>query len=137
KYDLIISFFAVFNHLKTYKEFEIALSNLKSSLNDGGIIVIDLHNPQSNGKKVEEIDNITRIMRWKKCRLLNKEFTKITYIINGKKYTTTHTFKIFNLAILERVARDLGFKSVKFYANYDINSIAMPNAKNIQMVLCS
>ena len=32
KYDCIISFFAVFNHLKNYKEFKIALQNLKKCL---------------------------------------------------------------------------------------------------------
>ena len=81
KFDLIMSFFAVFNHLKSYKEFKKALINLKNAINVKGTIIIDLHNPQKSGKKVETVDNITRVMKWKKCSLLNKEFSKITYII--------------------------------------------------------
>jgi 2-polyprenyl-3-methyl-5-hydroxy-6-metoxy-1,4-benzoquinol methylase len=137
KYDVVISFFAVFNHLKNYKEFKIALSNLKSCLSVGGIVIIDLHNPQSNGKKVETIGDVTRIMQWRRCRLISKEFTKITYVIDGKKHTTSHTFKIFNLANLERIARSLGFKTINVYANYDVSAVATPSAKNIQMVLYS
>jgi len=135
KFDLIISFFAVFNHLKSYKEFKKALINLKNALTDDGVIIIDLHNPQKSGEKVETIDNITRVMKWKKCSLLNKEFSKITYIIDNKQYVTKHIFKIYQMNKLEKIAKQLGFKNIKFYENYDKTKTATVASKNIQMVL--
>lgn len=135
KFDVIISFFAVFNHLKSYKEFKIALKNLKSALKDNGTIIIDLHNPQKSGEKQETVGNITRIMKWRRCVLLNKEFSKLTYIVDGKKYITNHIFKIYKIGKIEKMAKEIGFKSVKFYANYDVTKKAVVSSKNIQMVI--
>ncbi len=135
KFDLIISFFAVFNHLRSYKALNKALLNLKSALQDDGTIIIDLHNPQNSGEKVETIDNITRIMKWKKCSLLNKEFSKLTYIVDGKIYKTSHIFKIFKMKKLKTLAEKQGFKKVCFYENYDKQKLASKLSKNIQMVL--
>lgn len=135
KYDLIISFFAVFNHLRNYKEFKMALLNLKSNLKGGGKIIIDLHNPQKNGEKVESIESATRIMKWRKCNLLKKEFSEITYIVDGKRFETNHTFKIFDIDKLRKIATKLGFIDIKFYENYNITKKASKTSKNIQMVV--
>ena len=135
KYDLIISFFAVFNHLKNYAQFKKALFNLKECLKEHGTIIIDLHNPQNSGEKTESIDGAIRIMKWKKCKLLSKEFTKITYIVDENKYVTKHTFKIFDINKLDKIAKKLGFLNVKFCENYDIESCASKYSKNIQMIL--
>lgn len=134
-YGLIISFFAVFNHLKNYNQFEIALHNLKKMLKQNGKIIIDLHNPIKSGSKTETIDNVTRVMTWKKCILLKKEFTKISYTVNNKTFFAKHTFKIFNINKLRRLALSIGFKNIEFYENYDLNSVANKYSKNIQMVV--
>ena len=135
KYDVIISFFAVFNHLKNYKQFETALNNLRNILKANGKIILDMHNPQKNGCKKETVDNATRIMKWRKCNLFKKEFTKIKYIVDGRVYKTKHTFKIFNLGKLQKIANRLGFYKVEFYENYNIENPARENSKNIQMVM--
>lgn len=135
KYDLIISFFAVFNHLKNYKELKIVLQNLKSSLKDKGTIIIDLHNPQKSGEKKEIIENAERVMKWRKCNFFKKEFSKITYTVGGTTYKTKHTFKIFNVSKLYKVAKELGFKEINFYENYNNSTTATKKSKNIQMVL--
>lgn len=134
KYNTILSLFAVFNHLKKYKQLKKALINLKHLLKENGKIIIDLHNPQKSGSKTETIDNSTRIMSWKKCNLLKKEFTKITYIVNNKKYKTTHIFKIYDIEKLRKLSLGLGFKKVEFYENYS-NITATNLSKNIQMIL--
>lgn len=134
KYDLIISFYAVFNHLKNYKEFEIALNNLKACLKENGVIIIDLHNPQHSGKKIDKIDGATRIMQWHKCSLLNKEFSNLIYIIGKKKYSTKHQFKIFNLNKLRKIAKTSGFENFKAYEQYSEKE-ASSKSKNIQIVL--
>jgi len=135
KYDLVISFFAVFNHLKNYAQFKAALINLKRSLKDGGTIIIDLHNPQKSGQKNDKLENIIRTMKWRVCKILKKEFTKITYIVNGKNYKASHTFKVFEIKKLQRLAEEIGFFEVEFYENYDVHKNATKTSKNIQMVL--
>lgn len=135
KYDIIISFFAVFNHLRNYNEFIISLKNLKDILNPNGTIIIDLHNPQKSGSKTENFQNFTRTMKWRRCYLLKKEFSKITYLIDNKIYETSHVFKIYNIKKLHKLATKLGFKTINFYENYDINKHATNKSKNIQLVL--
>ena len=134
-YDAIISFFAVFNHLENYKDFERALSNLKDCLKPDGIIILDLHNPQKNGSKVETVDSITREMKWKICPLTMKEYTDITYTIDNEEYKTSHKFKIFKPSKISKIANRLGFAAIEFYSNYDTNTIATKRSKNIQVVL--
>lgn len=134
-YDAIISFFAVFNHLWNYKEFEFALSNLKDHLEPKGIIILDLHNPQQNGSKLDIKDNTHRNMKWRICPLLGKEITKITYTIDGEIFETSHTFKIFKMPRIKKIAEKLGFVNVEFYSNYDTTCIATKKSKNIQVVL--
>ena len=135
KYDIIISFFAVFNHLKNYKQFKTALKNLLNILSNNGTVIIDLHNPQKSGSKTETIENYSRNMSWKKCKILKKEFTKITYTINEKTYKSSHTFKIFNVKKLIKIATKLGFSNIKCFENYNINQPAKKHSKNIQLVL--
>ena len=134
-YDAIISFFAVFNHLANYKEFKLALDNLKDYLDKEGIIILDLHNPQKNGSKFETKENASRHMKWRICRLSGKETTKITYTIDGEKFETSHTFKIFKTKKIKKIAEELGFVNVEFYSNYDTDSPATKKSKNIQVVL--
>lgn len=135
KFNVIISFFAVFNHLKNYREFEQAIVNLKSLLLDGGKIIIDLHNPQKSGVKTETIDVASRTMTWRKCNLLKKEFTKIEYAVGEDKFVTRRTFKIFDINKIREIAIKTGFSSVNFYENYDTNRPASKSSKNIQVVL--
>ena len=134
KFDLIISFYAVFNHLKSYKEFSFALQNLLRLLNKNGTLIIDLHNPQNNGGKVDDIKSVKRIMQWKVNKLLKKETSKITYIVGNDKYITKHKFKIFEIEKIKRICDNLNLKC-EFYENYVIDSLATNNSKNIQVVI--
>ena len=47
KYNIIISMFAVINHLRNIDELELCLKNLKQILKPNGKIILDLHNPNS------------------------------------------------------------------------------------------
>lgn len=134
RFDIIISFFAVFNHLKNYKEFAIALKNLKDSLNTNGKIIVDLHNPQKSGQKVDSINNINRIMKWNYYPIFKTETSRITYKIENKVYKTKHKFKIFNIDKIKKMSNRLGFKKVEFYENYNNKNVATKTSKNIQIV---
>ena len=97
KYDVVISMFAVLNHLKNLKELKKALMNLKNILTDDGKIIIDLHNPQSSGMKIDSYDNMTRTMEWHYNKKKRIEESKITFEIDGEKYIDNHIFRIFTI----------------------------------------
>ena len=93
-----------------------------------------MHNPQSDGEKVDEIKSVKRIMQWKINKFLKKETSKITYIVDNDKYITKHKFKIFKIEKIKMICNKLNL-SCKFYENYQINSTATINSKNIQVVI--
>lgn len=135
RYDVAISFFAVFNHLKNYNQFLKAVFSLKECLKPNGKIIIDLHNPQKSGEKREVINELERHMKWRVCNLLKKEFTKITYKVDGQVFETKHKFKIFEIEKLKKLLKNVGYKSCEFYENYNIEKLATTKSKNIQIVL--
>ncbi len=133
KYDVVISMFAVFNHLKNYDEFEKGLLNLLRLVNKGGLLVIDLHNPSKSGEKEDKLGNLTRIMKWDYNPVKNQETTSIKYVVGGKEYNDSHVFKIYKLRTLRRLLdkHDLVYK---FYENYSFRP-ASGSSKNIQLVV--
>ncbi len=121
KYDVIISMFAVLNHLKNTQELEKALMNLKNILTDGGKIIIDLHNPQDSGSKTDFYDNMTRTMEWHYDKKSKIEDSKIIFEIDGKKYIDSHTFRIFTIDEVKQCCANVGLVVKKVYENYDSN----------------
>ena len=135
KYNMIISMFAVFNHLKDTDELMRGLMNLKQLLHDGGKIIIDLHNPQSSGSKIDTYDNMTRVMKWNYDRSLKIEKRDIIFEIDGIKYTDTHTFIIFTIDEMKECCERVGLKVVNVYENYDINKEGTSTSKNLQFLI--
>lgn len=135
KYNMIISMFAVFNHLKDTDELMRGLMNLKQLLHDVGKIIIDLHNPQSSGSKIDTYDNMTRVMKWNYDRSLKIEKSDIIFEIDGIKYTDTHTFRIFTIDEMKECCERVGLKVVNVYENYDINKEGTSTSKNLQFLI--
>ena len=135
KYNMIISMFAVFNHLKDTDELMRGLMNLKQLLHDGGKIIIDLHNPQSSGSKIDTYDNMTRVMKWNYDRSLKIEKSDIIFEIDGIKYTDIHTFRIFTIDEMKECCERVGLKVVNVYENYDINKEGTSTSKNLQFLI--
>ena len=135
KYNMIISMFAVFNHLKDTDELMRGLMNLKQLLHDGGKIIIDLHNPQSSGSKIDTYDNMTRVMKWNYDRSLKIEKSDIIFEIDSIKYTDTHTFRIFTIDEMKECCERVGLKVVNVYENYDINKEGTSTSKNLQFLI--
>ena len=136
KYDIIISMFAVLNHLKDTQELEKALMNLKNILTDGGKIIIDLHNPQSSGSKTDSYDNMTRTMKWHYDKKTKIEDSKIIFEIEGKKYIDSHIFRIFTIDEVKQCCANVGLVVKKVYENYDINKRGSSISKNLQFLIC-
>lgn len=133
KYDAIISMRSVFNHLKNYDEFEIALNNLLKHINDNGVIVIDLYNGRKNGSKEEESPHCEKIFEYSFDYKTFIEKSDITYIINNEKYIVHHEFLIYEIDKLKSILDKYNLK-YKFYENYTFNE-ASDYSKNIQIVI--
>lgn len=135
KYDVIISMFAVLNHLKDTNELEKGLLNFKKILQDDGKIIIDLHNPQSSGSKTDSYDNISRIMKWDYDKDSKIEKSNIIFEIDNERYVDSHTFRIFSIDEVKECCKNVGLKVEAIYGNYDINNKGTDTSKNLQFLI--
>ena len=135
KYDIVISMFAVINHLKNTDELKLSLINMKKILNENGKIILDLHNPQKSGKKVDKIDDIERTMEWDYNRKTHIETSQITFKVDNNKYQDSHVFRIFSIEEIKNCCKDVGLKVVGIYENYNINVKGQPASKNLQFII--
>ena len=135
KYDVIISMFAVINHLKSLNELEKCLLNFKDILKKDGLIIIDLHNPSTSGQKTDKYDNMTRIMKWDYDRINQKEISTITYLIDNIKYEDKHIFTIFTIEDIINVCKRINLKLINIYENYDISKKGNNLSKNLQFII--
>lgn len=135
KYDVIISMFAVINHLKNISELEKCLINLKKILKSDGKIIIDLHNPQDSGKKVDCFDNMKRTMIWNYDKDSKIEKSKIIFEIDNKIYNDEHIFRIFSIEEIKRICKKINLKVINIYENYDILKEGTEKSKNLQFLI--
>ena len=135
KYDIVISMFAVINHLKDIDELERCLINLKKILKPSGKIIIDLHNPQSSGEKIDSFDNIKRTMLWNYDKEAKIEKSNIIFEIDNKIYNDSHIFRIFSIDEIKKMCEKVGLNVINIYENYDITKKGNKNSKNLQFVI--
>ncbi len=135
EYNIIISMFAVINHLKNIDELEICLINLKKILLPNGKIILDLHNPQSSGQKIDCYDNIQRTMIWNYNKDLKIEKSQIIFEIDNNKYIDEHTFRIFSIEEIKNTCKKVGLKVINIYENYDILKEGTEKSKNLQFLI--
>ena len=133
KYDVIISMFAVFNHLKSYEELEQGIINSYSHLKNNGILIIDLHNGRNDGEKETNYNNYKRIMKWQFDKDHFIERTDIDYIIDNKIYHDTHDFKIYEIDKIKDILKKYNLKYI-LYENYSFDK-ASDKSKNIEIAI--
>lgn len=133
KYDVIISMFAVFNHLPSKEQFWAGINHLLKYLNDDGILIIDLHNGRSNGEKSDTTNNIKRVMKWQFDSVTFREHTDIYYYKDEKVFHDTHDFLIYSIAELKRILESKNLK-YKIYENYTFK-VATDDSKNLILVI--
>lgn len=133
KYDAIISMFAVFNHLRNYDEFEQGILHWYNNLNENGILIVDIHNGRTSGKKESNYEQCKRIMEWTFNAEKSIETTNITYIINNKVYKDKHIFIIYEIDKIKDILNKNNLK-YQLYENYSMNN-ANYNSKNMEIVI--
>ncbi|MBW6451765.1 MAG: class I SAM-dependent methyltransferase [DPANN group archaeon] len=132
KYDAIICMFAAFNHLLEPSYARKAITCFRNHLNRGGIILIDLHNPKSSGKKQDSIGNITRTMEWLYNPKTRLEKSSVVFNIDGKEVIDNHTMRIYSIDEMLKLLKDLGFSESAVYAGYGFNP-AQSTSKNLEV----
>lgn len=121
QFDAIISMFAVFNHNLNMEDAQNTLTQLRKHLKLGGVLILDLYNPQSSGRKVNSYENVERIMEWQ----LNPENQTcdsiVKFIKEDKVCEEQFVLKIYSLPLIKELLLSAGFNSITFYDNYTVS----------------
>lgn len=110
KYNAVISMHYVFNHLKSYEEFEIGVKNLLEHTKKGGIIILELDNRRQTGIKEDKVDGNKRIIECKYNRETEIQERKITNYIGARKFETIHEYLIYDPRKLEAILDKMNIK---------------------------
>lgn len=94
---------SVFNHLKSYDEFEKALQNSLDHLEKDGIMVIDLDNRRSNDDVYDKVDGNKRYMECFYSPKYSMQIRTINFTIGLKTFTFEHEFFIYKKKKLEEI----------------------------------
>jgi len=134
RYDAVLSLFAVFNHNLDIDDARKTLSMMKNHLKEGGVLVLDLYNPQYSGEKTNTYKGITKIMQWQ----LNSEeqVCESTIIfLHGDEKVCEEQFplKIYSITLMKQLLKEAGFTSIQVYDNYTFEEATM-TAKNLVFV---
>lgn len=116
KYDAIISMHSVFNHLKSYEEFEKAFSNALDHLNSKGVMIIDLDNRRSNDDIDIIVDGNKKHLECFYSDKYNIQIRTTTFRIGLKDFIFEHEYFIYDTKILDKI-----FKKYKIKYTYVTN----------------
>ena len=133
KFDAIISMHSVFNHLKSYKEFEIALTNSLNHLNDKGVMIIDLDNRRSNNDVIDIVDGNKRYLECFYSDKYNIQIRTTTFKIGLKEYIFEHEYFIYDIDKLKDILDKYDI-TYTFLTNYSYQK-ANKNSNRIQLVI--
>ncbi len=132
-YDAVISMFAVFNHNIDVNDARKTLTQCRKHLHEGGILILDLYNPQSSGQKETSLDGITKIMQWKLNHDTQICESVVTFIENGKALAENFPLRIYSTPQMVELLKEAGFEHIQFYDNYTLKQ-GSPSSKNLIVV---
>jgi len=133
KFDAIISMFASFNHIIEQEKIENSLKCFFNHLNPHGILILDLHNPFTNGKKIDKIENYTREMSWTINPVSKLEETTVKFYINGEVATASHLLKTYSIKEINKLLLGQGFNKTEFFEDYELKK-ATNKSKNMEII---
>ena len=133
KYDAIISMHSVFNHFKSYDEFEKAFNNLYNHLNDKGIIVIDLDNRRSNDDIFDKIGENKRYLECFYSDKYNIQIRTTTFKIGLKEFIFEHEYFIYDIDKIKDILNKYNV-TYTFLTNYSYQK-AKRNSNRIHIVI--
>lgn len=102
-FDAIISMHSVFNHLKSYDEFEKALVNSLNHLSKNGIMIIDLDNRRVNNDLYDVVDGNKRYLECFYSDKYSIQIRTTTFKIGLKDFVFEHEYFIYDTKKLEEI----------------------------------
>lgn len=133
KYDAIICMFAGFNHLLSTDDARKAIRCFQENLNQEGIVLLDLHNPQRNGRKRNIVDGIERIMEWNYNPNSRLERTDVVFKTKGQTFRDSLTMRIYSPDEIKQLLIQEGFTQVQAYDGYGFNP-GSQKSKNLEIL---
>lgn len=133
KYDAVIAMYHVFNHLKSYDEFECGIKNLLNHTKKGGIIILDLDNRRQTGIIEDKVDGNKRTIECKYDKDTEIERRKITTYIGARKFETIHEYLIYDPRRIEEILDKFNIKYVML-TNYLKQKFNI-NDKTLQIII--
>ena len=133
KYDAIIAMHSVFNHLKSYDEFKMALENSLNHLNKNGVMIIDLDNRRSNDDVIDTVDSNKRHLECFYSDKYNMQIRTITFRIGLKDFIFEHEYFIYDIKKLEEILNEYDI-TYTFLTNYSYQK-ANKNSNRIHIVI--
>lgn len=133
KYDAVISMYAVFNHNVDVNDAKSTLVQFKKHLHEGGILIIDLYNPQSSGQKESSVNGVTKVMKWQLNHKTQICKSTVTFIEGDKICKEEFPLRIYSISQITHLLKDAGFEHVQFYDNYTLNQ-GTSSSKNLIVV---
>lgn len=133
KYDGIISMRSVFNHLKSYEEFEKALTNSLDHLNINGIMIIDLDNRRSDDDVYDKVDGNKRHLECFYSDKYNMQIRTSFFNIGLKEFIFEHEYFIYEKEKLEEILDKYNLTYVML-TNY-LKQHATNSSERIQIVI--
>lgn len=120
QFDAVISMFAVFNHNLTDEDALKTLRCFYNHLMPGGILLLDLYNPQKAGEKREKAGQVERIMAWSMPQQDGICLSHLTFQEEEYRVDAEFPLKIFSQEFLKAACLSCGFQSPTFYADYTL-----------------
>ncbi len=133
KFDTIICMYATFNHNLNLEDANKTINCFKKHLSSSGLVILDLHNPQSDGIRIDKKGDIERKIKWKFNKTSKIETTEIIFKIGNKAIKDGHILRIFDFKELESIFDKTGFSKVSFLENYSFKK-ATNQSKNIEVL---
>lgn len=133
KYDAIISMNSVFNHLKSYEEFEIAVKNSLNHLEKDGILLIDLDNVRSNRDVYDKVDGNKRYIECFYSPKYNMQIRTYNFSIGLKTFVFEHEYFMYSKREIEKILDELDVSYVILTKFLRIK--ANPNSERLHIVI--
>lgn len=133
KYDAIISMHSVFNHLKSYEEFDKVLNNSLNHLNKNGIMIIDLDNRKSNEDVYDKVDGNKRYLECFYSDKYNIQIRTTSFTIGLKDFVFEHEYFIYDIKKLEEIFKKYNI-TYTYLTNYSYQK-AKKSSNRIHIII--
>ena len=137
-FDYVFNFFTSFGYFKNFKENESVISSIKKGLKKGGRAMIDFMNAEKaiNEMISHENKTIDQVDFYIRREVVNGFIYKTIKVDDGKKVSIfREEVQILKPAHFYQMIQDEGFKLVKEFGDYQLNSFDVTNSDRYILII--